>query len=772
MAAIIPETEHVYFSLPMRHSVRAVGIAAVLYFALTVTITWPLLLHPSRVVPGDLGDPLLNSRLIAWNAQVMPLTERWWNLPQFYPVPGVTAFSEHLLGIAWLTTPIVALGGSPLLAYNGAFLLSFPLCALAAYLLCFAISRRNDAALVAGLAYGFAPYRMSQISHVQVLSAYWMPLSLLGLHLYFRDRRPRWLVLFAGAWLMQALACGYYLFYLSVLVALWLVWFGSGRDRWGDVGRVVASWAAAALLMAPVAYGYWKFQHAYGLRRWPDEIQAFSADVASLFKAPESLRLWGWLDVIDKPESALFPGVTGLALVFSGVFAASAAAAHLRGGRLRTARVLLTGAVIAAAVAATPVLFGPWRLEPFGVRLLSVSAPQKPLSVAMLLAVLALALHPSVRGAWSRRSALAFYTLAMAVMWVMSLGPSPTLLNQPVLYKAPYAWLMLLPGVDGIRVPARFWVLATLCLAVAAGLAVAELTSRSRRWRALPVVACLGILVEGWPHPMLMVVPPDARPSHVRAVARLELPVMPTRDMIPLYRSIDHQVPLINGYSGYFAPHYWALRHLLDRHDPAVLTRLAEFGPIEVVIDHADDADRAWRRYVGAHPHAERVHEEAAYSAYVIQRSPVRAAAAVPRGRSLPVASISASVNSDLGPAAFDGDLISRWHTGSPQAPGNTVIVDLAQPREVDGVALDIAGYVADFPRVLRVETSTDGTAWASAWSGEVAMRAFSAALEHPRTVPLVFTFEPRPARYVRLRQEGSESVYYWSIAELRVLGR
>ena len=757
----------------MRRSLRAVGIAAVLYCVLTAAITWPLLLHPSRVVPGDLGDPLLNSWLIAWNARVMPLTERWWNVPQFYPASGVTAFSEHLLGIAWLTTPIVALGGSALLAYNVAFLLSFPLSALAAHLLCFAISRRHDAVLVAGLAYGFAPYRMSQISHVQVLSAYWMPLSLLGLHLYFRDRRPRWLVLFAGAWLMQALACGYYLFYLSVLVVLWLLWFASGRDRWGDVGRVVASWAAAALLMAPVAYGYWTIQHAYGLRRWPDEIQSFSADIASLLKAPESLRLWGWLNVIDKPESALFPGVTLLAVVVAGVLAASAAAARLRGGRLRTARVLLTGAVIAAAVAATPVLFGPWRLEPFGVRLLSVSTPQKPLSVAMLLAVVALALHPSVRAAWSHRSALAFYSIAAGVMWVMSLGPSPTLLNEPVLYKAPYAWLMLLPGADGIRVPARFWMLAALCLAIAAGLAVAYLTSRRTPWRrALPSVVCVGILLEGWPRPMLLLPPPDARPSHVRAVARLELPVTPTRDLIPLYRSIEHKLPLINGYSGYFAPHYWYLRHLLDHHDPAVLTRIAELGPIEVVIDHADDADRAWRSYIGGHPRAQLVYEDAVYSAYRIAGSEATSSTAIPEERGLPIVSVSASVNNDLGPAAFDGDLISRWHTGRPQGPGNAVIVDLGQPHAVDGVVLEIGGYVADFPRELHVETSSDRVTWMPAWSGETALMAFSVAFERPRTMPLTFTFPPRPARYLRLRQEGSDDVFYWSIAEMRVLGQ
>ncbi len=92
---------------------------------------------------------------------------------------------------------------------------------------------------------------MSQIAHVQVLSAYWMPLALAGLHLYFRDRHFRWLLLFAASWLMQALACGYYLFYLSVLVALWLAWFALGRERWATIIAVVAAWMVAGLAMAP-----------------------------------------------------------------------------------------------------------------------------------------------------------------------------------------------------------------------------------------------------------------------------------------------------------------------------------------------------------------------------------------------------------------------------------------------------------------------------------------------------------------------------------------
>jgi hypothetical protein len=751
----------------------AVLVATAVYVVLTVVLTWPLILHPGGRVPNDLGDPLLNTWLLAWNARVLPLTGKWWNAPQFFPAGGTMAFSEHLLGLAWITTPVIWLSGNPLLGYNAAFFLSFPLCALSAYFLTYSIARRHDCAFVAGLAFGFAPYRMAQFAHIQVLSVYWMPLALAGLHRYFQDGRTRWLVLFAGGWLMQALTCGYYLFYLSVLVGLWLLWFRGGSGRWRALGRVVLAWAVAAVLLSPVLYGYWTHQRAHGLRRGPDEIMSFSADVASVLKAPSTLRLWGWLDVVDRPESTLFPGVIPILLIIPGLAIGWSRVSREPIGQLRFARVLVIAGLVFAAFAASPVFFGPWKIEIAGLRLLSVGAPHKPLSIALLFFAVAGVLHPAVRTAWRRRSAMAFYALTAVVMWLFSLGPAPTLMNKSIIYKAPYAWLMMLPGVDGVRVPARFWMLAVLCLSVAAGLAIRQLGARwPRLARALPVMACLGLVSDAWPVPMTLELPPAGRPIHTRAIARLELPANPVHDATVLYRATAHRRPVFNGYSGYFAPHYWALQYLLNQHDGNVLTRLSGFGSLEVVIDHDLDGDGAWRRFVGSHPQAERVYEDAAYTTYRIQRGPHAGPLSKIEGDPLPIASISAAANAALVGAMTDHDIITRWHAGRAQRPGDSMTVDLGQPRLVHGAETLIAGYVADFPRQLSIDTSLDGQLWSAAWSGGTAIMALSAALEDPLNVALPFPFEPRSARYLRFTQGGSEQTYYWSVAELRVLGR
>jgi hypothetical protein len=430
-------------------------------------------------------------------------------------------------------------------------------------------------------------------------------------------------------------------------------------------------------------------------------------------------------------------------------------------------------ALVFLAVAVSPLYFGAWRIEVGGFRLLSVATARKPLSIALLFLVTAGALHPAVRTAWRRRSPLVFYALAALAMWVFSLGPAPTLMGKPFIYKAPYAWLMTLPGVDGVRVPARFWMLAALCLAVAAGLALRHVMSRwPRLAAALPALAGIGLLSDAWPVRIAMWQPPELRPVHTRAVARLELPAESTNDVFALYRATEHRRPLFNGYSGYFAPHYWVMQHLLEQRDPAVLTRLSAFGAIEITVDSNQAGSGGLRQFVADHPQAELVYENDRYTAFRIRRG--EHVSSLPRveGERLPIASIAAEANAAMVERMIDGDLSSRWHAGREQRPGDSMTVDLGTVRDVNGVEMTIGTYVTDFPRLLAISTSVDGGQWSPAWDGRTGAVAFFAALEDPLNVTLPFVFERRQARYLRFVQNGSDPVYYWTVVELRVIGK
>ena len=89
------------------------------------------------------------------------------------------------------------------------------------------------AAFVGGLLFAFAPYRLPQSSHLQVLSSQWMPFVLYGLHAVLRRRdalRP--LAGATAALVAQNLSCGYYLLYFSPFAAAYVA-VGSVADAAG-----------------------------------------------------------------------------------------------------------------------------------------------------------------------------------------------------------------------------------------------------------------------------------------------------------------------------------------------------------------------------------------------------------------------------------------------------------------------------------------------------------------------------------------------------------
>ena len=170
---------------------------------------------------------------------------------------------------------------------------------------------------MAGLVYAFVPYRIAELGHVQVLATYGLPLVLLGLHGYVNDRRPRWLVLFGAAWIVQSLANGYFMLFGAVLVGLWLAWFGTHRDTRRSTPRVLATWLVASLPLLPVLIKYKAIHEQFGMRREPYEALYFSATPQSFLQTSNRILTWGGLLPYGKDN--LFPGLTVLLLVAAGL---------------------------------------------------------------------------------------------------------------------------------------------------------------------------------------------------------------------------------------------------------------------------------------------------------------------------------------------------------------------------------------------------------------------------------------------------------------------
>src|SRR4051794_10413155 len=253
------------------------AITAAAYLALAIVWSWPLARHLGNRVAHDPGDPLLVTYLMWWNAHAIPLTAAWWNAPFFWPMPDALALTEHLAGLSPITTPVQWLGGSPLLAYNLVLIASVWWTLLAMHGLLRRLTGDEVAAACAAAAFAFAPYRTSQLGHLQLYACWWMPLCLLAMHAYYQDGRRRWLAIFGVSWLLQALTNGYSLFFLPPLFAAWVMWFTPWRVNARRARAIAVAWILCSLPLVPVLLHYYQAQKRMGLSRGRDEMMMYSA---------------------------------------------------------------------------------------------------------------------------------------------------------------------------------------------------------------------------------------------------------------------------------------------------------------------------------------------------------------------------------------------------------------------------------------------------------------------------------------------------------------
>ena len=676
------------------------AIVLLVFTGLAVVWTWPLTARLSSRVPHDPGDPILNTWILWWNAQQVPLTSAWWNAPFLVPLPDVLTLSEHLLGLSVFATPLQLAGASPLVAYNISMLLSYALSGFFAYLLAFRLTGSMLAAACAGMAFAFAPYRAGQVAHIQVLTSQWMPAMLLGMHGYLDTGRKPWLILFGLSWLLQALSNGYYMLFLPVLIALWIAWFTDWRAPRRSL-TLMAAWVVGSLPLLPVLLKYYQVHSALGLSRSLADIRQFSATLASFTDAPYLLALWPAGDG-PSAEHHLFPGLTVVVLTVAGL--------------------------------------------------------------------LSIVFRRQLRAAIAQRSPLLFYPVAAVLMYALTLGPGGDPGGPPSLLR-PYAWLMWLPGYNGLRVPARFAMLGELCLAVAASLTVATFLRRRAhptaqttrggdpgsstppRWKtrggdpgawwrlSLGCLALIGISADGLMERLPVAVPPQRIVFEGSPDATvIEIPPdVANLSAAAMYRSMFHRQPLVNGYTGYTPYHYAILSLALWRGDSSVLFYLAQERPLAIVVNYEADPGQGFRKMIAEIPGVEPRGISGAGALFLMPQQPRRHSAT--DGYSLP-ARIS-------------------------DAGGKRVVADLGEARTVMAIEFALRGRYKELAERVLIEVADDGQQWRQAWLGWTGEFAFDAALRDSLVAPVRIPIPETRARFVRFYPAQP-----WMLEELRVSGR
>jgi hypothetical protein len=321
----------------MELSRREVVVAALGACLLAIVMTWPLLIHVGDVVPRDIGDPLAEAWQPAWGGHALihqPL--HYFDANRFWPLKDSLAFGDALIGYA----PTGIIGRGPhaaMVRYDLLFLFAYALAFFGAYLLARELGLSPAGAAIAGAAFAFAPYRLEQDGHLQVISSGGIPLAIAFAVRGIRLKRPWWLF---WAWVVAAwqVSIGWVLGLpfayglggaVAIGVVAWLV-----RSRPPLPRPMLLAGAAGAVIF--VAVSYW-IAHPYlyiadnfpASRRSPHEVAAFSGPLKVLLTAPEENWVWGSAtagfrnSLTTLQEKTLFPGAVIVLLSLVGLWSSS-----------------------------------------------------------------------------------------------------------------------------------------------------------------------------------------------------------------------------------------------------------------------------------------------------------------------------------------------------------------------------------------------------------------------------------------------------------------
>ncbi len=295
-------------------------LVSALFLGLTALMTWQQL--SAFYAVGDTGDPLFSVWRLSWVAHQLPRDPlRLFDANIFFPELRTLAYSDAMLATSLMAAPLLWLGVHQLVVYNTVLLLSFAASGVAMYALAKELTGDRPAALVAGVAFAFYPFRFEHYSHLELQATCWMPLALLMMHRTVKSGRVRDGVvtgLMVALQTLSSLYCG-----LFLLVVMGVVWVSVGGWK-PPTARRLAPWLAAAaivvVMVLPVAIPYLQNRGQLGER--PDwEARLYSATPRSYLVAHVQSRLYSnVLDGPRTPEASLFPGLAIVGLAVAGAW--------------------------------------------------------------------------------------------------------------------------------------------------------------------------------------------------------------------------------------------------------------------------------------------------------------------------------------------------------------------------------------------------------------------------------------------------------------------
>lgn len=317
----------------MRPQRRDAIVALALSGLLAVLLTWPMAARLGSAGRVDSGDGRHGVWNVSWVAHALTTQpSRLYDANIFYPHDNALAFSEANLvaGIlaipAWLVT-----GGNPYAAYNSVVLMAFAFAALSGFFLARTLGANRFGAAVAALIWGYSPYMLAHLPHIQLLMTFGPALSLAMMHRFITTPTTGRAFALGLTLTVTGLACAYYGIFSGLVVSIGLLWFAATDGLW----RRWQFWARAGLAAGVVLVLILPFFIPYlavrdeGFARTLDEARLFSTIGRAYLASAVHVHKW-MLPLLGSWREVLFPGFQAIVLALVAVTLAVRSRSHSR----------------------------------------------------------------------------------------------------------------------------------------------------------------------------------------------------------------------------------------------------------------------------------------------------------------------------------------------------------------------------------------------------------------------------------------------------------
>ena len=134
---------------------------------------------------------------------------------------------------------------------------------------------------------------------------------------------------------------------------------------------------------------------------------------------------------------------------------------------------------------------------------------------------------------------------------------------------------------------------------------------------------------------------------------------------------------------------------------------------------------------------------------------------------------VTASHAADRIPLMFDGDIETRWLTGTRQTGAEWLEIELREPTDIGRIRFETSPRgLVDYPRHLVVESIEGSGPPRRLFDGSILARLITSLVIDEGRAPVDIVLPPNRTTTLRLRQMGETHRWFWSVHELSVWTR